>query len=173
MVRRKFGTGCGIWFLRLFILPHTIAGVFLLLAVPTRLGVRYLGTPVTATIERFELRTSTKSGDYYLVTYQYMLNDRRYTDEVIREVRPNVGETFAGRAAAFAGHGMFFPSTFSITRDILPLLGAAIFWNGVISVFLYIAWVVPIRQRWLVRHGDATLGTASGGRVSSRGLFTN
>ena len=162
MVRRKFGTGCGVWFLRLFILPHTIVGGFLLLTVPTRLYVHYLGTAVNATIDAVEPRTSRKGGDYYLVTYHYLLNGRRYDGSESRTVRPVVGETFAGRAAAFAGHDVFRPARFSAPSDLLPLLGAAIFWNGVVSVFLYIAWVVPFRDRWLARHGEATLGAITG-----------
>jgi hypothetical protein len=171
MVSRKSGTGCIIWFLRLFIVPHMVAGVFFILAVPTHLYVHYLGTPVTATIDRIEPRTSKKSGDYYWVTYHYMLDGRRFSDGESRQVRPAVGDTFGGRAAAFAGHGMILAPEFSVVRDVLPLLGAAIFWNGVLSMFLYVLWVVPIRQHWLARHGEATLGTITG-KVVHRGKST-
>jgi hypothetical protein len=135
--------------------------VFLLLVVPTRVYVHYWGTPVTATVDSVEARWSKKGGDYYWISYHYMLNARRYDDTESRNVRPVVGETFAGRAAAFGGRGTMYSPTLR-AKEILPLVGAAIFWNGVLSVFLYMAWVVPVRQRWLARHGEATPGAITG-----------
>lgn len=38
------------------------------------------------------------------------------------------------------------------------MLFFVLFWNGVLSVFVYIAWVVPLHTRWLVRHGAVTVG---------------
>ena len=53
-VRRKsLGSGCGVAFARLFLLPHTLIGIGLLLSVPQHLYVRYFGTPVTATSTRW------------------------------------------------------------------------------------------------------------------------
>src|SRR5262245_1056934 len=80
-VRRKLGTGCALWFPRLFLLPHCIAGIAILLAVPTRWYVYNYGAHVQATIHKLELRTSKKGGDYYLVGFDYQIDSRRYGEE--------------------------------------------------------------------------------------------
>jgi len=41
----------------------------------------------------------------------------------------------------------------------LTLLFFALFWNGILSVFLTLAWIAPIRRGNLIRHGHATTGT--------------
>jgi hypothetical protein len=155
---------------RLFILPHTIMGVFLLLLIPVRLYVHYWGTPVTATIDTFEARPSKKGGDYYYIHYHYVLNGRRHEGTETRNLRPAVGQTFAGRAAELNGHATIDPPTLR-AGDILPLVGIAIFWNGVLWAFLYIAWVAPIRQRRLARYGEATGGVVTG-KQARRGKGT-
>src|SRR3954466_12986520 len=81
VVRRKLGSGCALWFPRLFVLPHMIIGILTLLAVPTRWYVYHHGTHVQAKIHKLERRTSKKGGDYYVVGFDYQLNGRRYSEE--------------------------------------------------------------------------------------------
>ena len=40
-----------------------------------------------------------------------------------------------------------------------------LFWNGILSVFVVIAWVIPIRARNLVKHGETAAGTVVSSRV--------
>src|SRR4051812_24379460 len=69
VVRRKLGSGCALWFPRIFVLPHMIIGILTLLAVPTRWYVYHHGTHVQAKIHKLERRTSKKGGDYYVVGF--------------------------------------------------------------------------------------------------------
>jgi hypothetical protein len=151
-----------LWFARLFILPHTAVGLFLLLIVPVRLFVENWGTPVTATVDRVEPRTR-KGHESHWISYHYLLNGKRYDGKKWQE-RAVVGETIEGRAAVLAGYEMFYTEAPSAS-GLLLVLAFALFWNGLLSVILYMAWVAPLRQRWLVREGVATIGTVTNKRI--------
>jgi hypothetical protein len=176
-VRRKTGTAAGIGCLRVFMLPHLLVGLFLLFAVPARLYVYHFGAPVTAIVDRVESRTSRKHGDYYLVQYHYLLDGRRFDDSKSPSARtgrppPRVGDTFAGRAAALLGHALFLPASLNIVGDITPLAIAAVIWNGFIGVWLYIAWILPLCQRWLATTGEAAIGTITHWQANRRNRTT-
>ncbi len=96
-IRRRGGAmgGCGLIFIRLFILPHMIAGVVLLLML----------------------------GHFF---YDAMLP----------------GESRWGK--------------------ILPLAFFALFWNGLLSVFVYMAWIAPGQEKRLYRRGTPVPGRITG-----------
>jgi hypothetical protein len=171
-VRRRGGTGCAVAFPRFFIMPHVIAGIVMLLAVPVRLYVYNRGTPVKAIIHHIEPRTSRKGGDFYVIGYHYVLNGRRYDDEnesltVAEGRRTKFGDTIDGRAAAFLGQAKFMRLSEG-NNGTWRLLVFALLWNGVVGVFVYITWVMPIRDRRLVRSGTATPGVITGSKESRR-----
>src|SRR5215472_10519475 len=65
------GVGCGVWFVRLFTLPHTLIGIGLLLNIPLTILWALAGTELPATILRGETSTSRKGGVSYTLHYRY------------------------------------------------------------------------------------------------------
>jgi hypothetical protein len=172
-IRRKtWGSGCWLAFLRLFILPHTLVALFLLWQIPQDLYVTWFGTPVTAVVDGRDMQRSKKSRFVYRVKFHYELNNRVFHDSAsVKEEEYNriqIGDRVDGRASSILGHGTFVGPGWQ-RQSILVLCFIAVFWNGILSVFLYSAWVLPIQQRWVAKHGQAAAGTitktyVSGGR---------
>jgi len=168
-VHRKLGSGCGINFLRLFILPHTLIGIALLVAIPINLYIQTCGRPVTATVDKLDTHKSSKGKIYYRVHYHFTLDARRYDsqDSVPLDTwnRTHAGDAIAGRAASVFGHALFFSAGPFGGPSVLVLTGFALFWNSIVGVFFYIAWIAPIRQRLLVKYGAAAPGVVTGKHV--------
>jgi hypothetical protein len=163
-VRRKAGTGCETGCLRVFILPHTLVGLFLLVLVPIRSYVILAGAPTQATVDRADSRTTSKGKPYYSVQFHYALNGRRIDSSETwpsNAPTPYVGDQFTGRAASFLGRAIFLRSSTSLANDVLPLAFFALVWNAFIIVFVYAAWVWPLRQRWLAMYGEAAPGVVT------------
>ncbi|MGD0771112.1 MAG: DUF3592 domain-containing protein [Tepidisphaeraceae bacterium] len=161
-------------FVRLFILPHMCVGVILLLSVPAHLFVARFGTPVTAIVDRMENTPTRKGGVIYDIYYQYTLDRRRYDKRAsVGKSTYNltrVGDHRNGRASGLWGHALFVgPEEWEETGP-LGMLGFALFWNGILSVFVYVLWVVPLRERWIARIGQPALAIVTGRReLSGRG----
>jgi hypothetical protein len=168
-VHRKRGSGCGVNFLRLFILPHTLVGVGLIVAIPVTAYIRNCGQPVTATVDKLDTHRSSKGKISYYVDYHFTLDDRRYDE---RDSVPldtyaytHRGDQIAGRAGLVFNHALFFgPGAFG-GPGVLALMGFALFWNGIVGIFFYTAWIAPIRQRLLVKHGAVAAGVVSGKEI--------
>lgn len=165
------GPGCAIWFMRLFILPHTLIGIGLIGYFILTVLAAAFGTDITATVTKAHTEHRSKGGMNYHVDYTYSADGRQYTNS------DNVGaSTFAavnrpaeieeGTATVRVRHLNLSPWH----RQLLieghspwvsagQMLFAALFWNGILSIFLTLAWVLPIRKRNLIRHGFATTGT--------------
>jgi hypothetical protein len=170
VVRRRAG-GCGLTFLRLFIMPHICAGVILLLSAPAHLFVSRFGTPVTAIVDRIQSTPTRKGGLMYDIYYYYLLDGRRYDERASvgqgTYNQTRVGDRHKGRASGLWGHALFVgPAEWEETGP-LGMLGFALFWNGILSVFVYVLWVVPLRERWIVRVGQPALGIVTGRRERS------
>jgi hypothetical protein len=166
-VRRKsWDSGCTVAFLRLFVLPHMIIGVLLLLSVPQHFYVWHFGTSVTATVDRLDTRPGKKGGTNYYLYFHYQLDGRRYDEsdgtdaDIYRST--HVGEQFPGVATAILGKSLFLSSAKSIGAETGVVLITALFWNGVVSIFAYLFWFVPLRQRWTVKYGEAAVGQIEG-----------
>jgi hypothetical protein len=168
IVKRRISGGCGLAIMRLFILPHTVAGLFLLLSVPAHLYVHLFGTPVVAVVDRSEISASKKGHRSYEIYFHYTVDGHRFHDQTSAGIdepqRAVAGFTFDGLASQFAEHAMFIPHDKSLVGDVLPLLLAALLWNGILSLFLYAVWINPIRQRWLFKYGQAATGAVTGHR---------
>jgi hypothetical protein len=198
-VRRKLGSGCGLWFIRLFILPHTIAGIFLIVSIPFGWYVEHFGTPVTATVDRRETQPTKKGGKLYQLYYHYDFGGRRFegSESVSEEqynqaggvdaggstgltpgsstaitTRPSssksagTGVQFEGRAVAvLPGHPYFRAPSEWGGWSLLPMLGFALFWNGILSFFLYAIWILPLRQRLLVKRGEVATAAITSRKI--------
>jgi hypothetical protein len=174
-VRRKSWTGgCTLTFIRVFILPHTLIGMGMLLSIPVHLYVSNFGTPVTATIDQASSRPNSKGRMVSEVAYHYVLDGHRYDEATSLDsktlARMHQGDHLEGRASAFMGKALFVGPEWQ-HMGALGLLGMALFWNGILSVFLYGVWYVPLRDRWIVRSGEPAIATITG-RKEVRGKGT-
>src|SRR5438105_4116287 len=80
-IRRRQGAfaGCAVVFIRLFILPHMMAGVFFILMVPIEIGEMFLGTVQQGRIVA-KWTTSVKRTNYH-IRYAYDVNGIHRTAE--------------------------------------------------------------------------------------------
>jgi hypothetical protein len=154
-----------------------LAGLCLAGSLVVTLLVAAFGTDVAATVTKTRTSQSSKGGTVYYIYYRYSAGGREYTNS--QTVGANAytpvshPEDPGGRAATvrvrhFALgplHYQLLPQEESPWKLAGVQLFAVLFWNGILSVFVYWAWVVPIRQRLLVRHGHATAGTIVHTRV--------
>jgi hypothetical protein len=165
--RDGVATGCGLWFVRLFILPHTIVGIgFLCLAIGSTglyVAVGLFGDTYQGKITKKEIRKS-KSGKSHYAHFAFTANDREYTGEVsISEVRfgeINEGDAITVRALeSWPGQGNWprVPGHWPLL-DVGVMWLVAVFWNGILSIFLWGAYVRPMRIKWLLRYGQPTQG---------------
>jgi len=164
------GGGCGLWFMRLFILPHMCIGVYLISQVVLTMLVAAFGTDGTAVVTNTRTTHSAKHGTSYLVDYQFSVNDQLYTDSgtVSAQTYAAVTQSHASQDTPATVRIRFCsigPLRYQLlTQEDSPwrtsdsLLFGALFWNGLLSGFIYFAWVAPIRNRNLVKFGTATRG---------------
>lgn len=166
--RDGYKAGCGMWGIRIIMLPHTIIGVgFLVLAVGTTLqffAVALLGTNCEGKIVKKDDSRSVKKSPRYYLLYEFTLDERIHTGEVQVDVEQfravNEGDPISVRAwdvlpdrgqwPRVSGHWQIL----SIGETWIP----ALFWNGVLSFFIWHMYVRPWRQRCLVRSGVPTAG---------------
>ena len=165
---KEFPTsGPALWLVRLFILPHTCVGVFLigqfLLTLIWLICVDDMNGKVT------RAWTEQHKGTNYYIGYRYKIGPTEHSDqttisasaydqlpESIRQPKPlpesQTLDAVSIRLRAF---------TFGRMEKVSPLpplghypivefgqtLFFTLFWNGIVSVFLYQAWVRPYRLR--------------------------
>ena len=166
-VEIKRRSGRALLGMRVLFLPYMLASLFLLLLVPVRLYVHSFGTPVTAVVDRIEPRTSKKGGHWYDVNLHYDFDGRRiaedhdtFSTEVGQQTR--VGDAINGRAVSVLGHVFMLRRAADVRSSTILFLVVGIFCNGLMSVFYYLAWVLPIRRRWLAKYGEEARGKVTG-----------
>lgn len=168
--RRRGGAmaGCGIWFVRLFLLPHTLAGIVLLLAAVvgtlSYLGVSMFGVEMEGQITRKKEVKARKSKKItYTLYYVYTVGGWEYAgnDTVSKEEYDSrkEGQAIPLRVLPWApvAHRVQLPSASSGGSLVGYWIGA-LFWNGVMFLFVWAVWIVPWQQWQLVRWGVPTLG---------------
>jgi len=165
------GPGCAIWFVRLFILPHTFIGIFLIGQFLLTVLTAMFGTDIAATVTKAHTSETRKGGTIYYIDYKYAAAGREYTNsESVGAMTfgrvSNPAELEAERPRVRVRHFEFGPLRHHLLIEAhSPWASAgealvfALFWNGILSVFLTLAWIAPIRRRHLVRNGVATEGT--------------
>lgn len=168
-VQRRGGlaVGCGLWMLRLFILPHTIVGVVMLvLAVAQTLlwaAIALFGTELQARVEKTTSHRA-KSSMTYRLHYSYTIDGVEHTYEVdinqAEHAALKKGQPLTVRHYPGVPHYGHWPQVESHSPlvQVFFFWGFALFWNGVLSIFLWMAWIVPWQQWRIVRYGEATTG---------------
>jgi hypothetical protein len=166
--RDGFGAGCGLWAIRLFILPHMIAGV-VILGTALRTTVQYVrvlavgveceGRVVSKTAEK-----GSKGHVYYSVDYAYPLNGVEHhgrvpVDQDVYD-RLNVGDPVPVRTLEADPEKSPWPriGSRSAPMEVLVAWGVALFWNGFMTVGIWFLYVRPWRARRLIRYGEPTVG---------------
>jgi hypothetical protein len=177
-VRMRPGQGCSIWFVRLFILPHTLAGLFFLFAMPASVVWAVFGTDHTASAERLWATTSSKGRTMYHVAYGYdetPAGPRHSSDATVSadtyqrlQKVPKGSRTVRVRALGFEPP-LFYEAVIEgrggVWKQVAPIWLFGLFWNGGISVFVYLIYYVPWRQRRLCRSGTPIVGQVVSKRV--------
>lgn len=161
---RKHAGFIGLIFVRLFILPHTLLGLGLLLLLLSKFTLAIFGQQSEARVLKKTTQAGSKGGATYKVAYSFTHNVTEYSgnsqiDQAIyqqlRESRsiPIVYLSFLPQYVSdYREPGHFFPAN---TGSFFLI---AIFWNGVVGVFIYVLYIDPWRRKQLIRHGTAAMG---------------
>lgn len=171
-LRGGLGAGCGLWFIRLFILPHTLAGVFILgqavWGTGLYFGIWLFGDEYPGAVTNKSARPGRQGKTVYALDYEYMVAGQLYTGRAsvnAEEYQETAeGDRFSIRALESA------PTSDPWARlpGQTPLWNVggrwliALFWNGILSVFLWHLYVRPWQMRRLVRRGRPAAGIVRG-----------
>jgi hypothetical protein len=170
-VRANLRGAIGLWFLRLFILPHTLIGIGLLVNVPWTLLWAVAHSKLPATVIRGEVHTSSKGGTSYKLYYRYRVGEHWLdgSDGVSQAVYQHYQAPGASEQESRPATVRYFElgpfrkvhlvDAGAPAKEVLTFLFIACFWNGILSVFLYLAYWLPWRTRHLCRWGQAAAGT--------------
>lgn len=160
-IRRRVGKGCETGCLRLFILPHMCAGVFFIIMALHNSLVLIAGQTVQARV--LEHTTSHGKSTTYRIRSAYVWDGREYENQASvsssQYYSLSDGDTVAIKLLPIVPrHGVLVaPGASYFTLFGLPWL-MAVFWNGVLSLFVYAAYIVPIIHKRIVSRGVPTRG---------------
>ncbi len=153
-------------------------GVMMILYFLGIVLVATLGTDTLATVTKSYTRTGSKGGTTYCIDYKFSAHGRDYShsDAVspttyAAVTRPVEAEGQAAQVrirylAIGDFHLQLLIEDHSPWKEAGTVLFIALFWNGILSIFVTLAWVIPIRQRLLVKHGEVARGTILKSRTS-------
>jgi Protein of unknown function (DUF3592) len=159
--------GCGQWFLRLFILPHTLAGVGLVVAtvcaIVMHVAILFVGTEVDGRIVgKIEEPGEDRRQHSLEYTFQLDGDDYRSQARVDAEDYPaaKVGDPISVRTLRWFPEIAHWPRVpgYSPLLTVAGLLCFSVFWNGLLSVFAWRAYLRPWRHWRLVRYGRPARG---------------
>jgi hypothetical protein len=173
-VRRRAGHGWFIGCTHLFILPHTLGGIFLLgllaVTVAGLVSVTFFGSEIPGRIVELQARKGKRGTNYY-VSYRYQVGDSFHQLEVPIDAD---GYQTLQKDAAITVRVLMTAPIFAPQllvpgvhpwREAAGIVFAALFWNGIMSVFLWTLYVEPWRLRRLVKLGTPTTGVITGKEV--------
>ena len=173
-IRRKDGMlgGCGLIFIRLFILPHMIAGVIVLLLVPLTLAEVFFGEVQQGQI--IDKWTTKGKKTYYHIKFAYDADGSQRTGErtcsqaqyeamgdLKRKQPPPSIEIRGLHVLGHFYHEDLLPGE-SRWGKVVPFLVFALFWNGLLYVFVHMAWIAPLQEKRLYRRGTPVPGRITG-----------
>lgn len=150
--------------LLLFLLPFVLIGMGLVGGVFSSTGLLLIGRTTTGYITH-RASVSGDDGDSYSVDYTYRVDGKEYKgrDSVEQEVYDNSNIGWSTSVKYFP----FAPGIYSIA--LLPdrteidalesLLFFALFWNGILSVFVFFFWIKPMLYRSVYRRGKVAVAT--------------
>src|SRR5258706_3502604 len=167
-IRRKSISGCAIGFAQLFILPHMLIGFGALLFVIGEGGLLTFGPSTTARVTTQETHTSSKGNKSYSDKYTYVSGGQTYTDSVnltasqYSQLTPGATLTVKSFHIGKLGASIVVDPIGPTLKSLGFLLLWAVFWNGVVSIFVWQLYILPLRRRWLAKNGQAIWGSIVG-----------
>jgi hypothetical protein len=179
-IRRRPGSS-GFWliFCRLFILPHMIIGALLLLAVPATIAAVFFGNVHQGRVAKTWTVRSSKGRTNYHLNYAYEAGGKQRTGERTISQR-QYGKLTGGSTGGmippiqiWTAHlgGYYFEQVVLSDESPWESVGLAVlfalFWNGVLSVFVYFLWIAPWQEKRLDRWGTPVPGRITGMRTRS------
>ena len=168
--RRVHGRlGGSLWFTRIFIMPHVLIGIGVAGYLAFLLLWRLFGVDYPATVVDAKVSRSSKHGDRYILHYRFEAGGeiRLGSDSVGWPVYQNYQNTSPGQTnppvmVHYLGLGPLHHATLREAGSPWAEIGFlslwALFWNGVLSIFVYQIWVKPLRVRRLYQFGNSTSG---------------
>ena len=168
--------GGSLWFGRIFIMPHVLIGIGGAGYLVFLLAWRLLGADYPATVTGAKVWHSSKRGDSYALNYRFEAGGETRLDSA--KVSWSVYQTYRNPVASQTNppvtvhylavgplHHSALRESGSPWSEISFMILWTVFWNGVMSLFVYQMWVKPIRTRRLYKNGDATTGKLVSKRV--------
>src|SRR5208337_2716532 len=164
------GGGGAVWFIRIFIMPHMLVGVVVAALFTLTVATALIGTDTKGTVLSTHKSRSRKGGRTYSVEYRYYAGWRAFTNsdsvswqlyEQIAAPQKLEGQPALVKVRYFVAgplHHHVLTEEHSAWSEAGFLLLFTLFWNGILSIFVYLAWIQPLRRRWLIRHGQAVPG---------------
>jgi hypothetical protein len=165
-IRRRSGksAGCGKGCAGLFLLPHTVVGIGMLVAAFMMTFIALLGTSIPATITG-RLADKDSDGDpRYQLKYTYQYENVTY--QKWAGVSLNTYSTWPdGAPTSVKLLPLPFVSDYprlmvpgNKSMSVLGIWGFALFWNGIVGVFWWGIVITPRNRHRLVRHGMPVKG---------------
>lgn len=146
------------------LVPHVWVGVGFLAATVWIPCVQWFGQDVTATVVGKEVHRGKGNHYRYELRYAYDVGGRGFNGSVdVTErafnARYAIGSPLPVRALGVLGRS----SSRALTPDgigagFLQKAGFALFWNGILSVFVLSICAAPLRERRLIRDGEVAPG---------------
>lgn len=160
----SFGARLSVWFPRIFILPHALAGVGFLLVMLGSLLWLLLGQNLEADVLR-TLSTRSKGRELCSAQWEYLRGGERHggTSSIAcarREALSRPGAVVRVRALHLGrwGHAALWGPGEGVEVLVFPWI-FGVLWNGILGVFIWQLYVAPERQRRLVANGLFVEGT--------------
>lgn len=164
-VRYRNKSGClGIWGIRLFILPHTLVGLGVALMFLFKITLGLFGSRVDGRFENESSKLSSKRKTITLLTYSFFANQERHFVEV--EVSDSRNRMLKEKARLPIVYLAILPRQTSQLMETDQMFppdtwvsgGIALFWNSILSVFIYAIYILPYRKKRLLMYGVETSG---------------
>ncbi len=160
--------------MRLFILPHMLVGIGLILALVIKLSLGLFGTRVEGTVMEKTVHEDSESGPTHHVKFAFTSGGQ--TCEGKAQVGADVFRSLAREDGIPVVHLPLLPqylSTYQPPQSRFPggtgkILGFALFWNALVGVFVGVLYIAPWRNKRLLRSG-----TGAAGRVTNKRMNTD
>lgn len=154
----------------MFIMPHVIIGLGIMV-YPVLLGLTSIVGVETPAVLTDKAKGRDSDGDrYYKLEYEYRWNDQKYSKNLsvdnAKYSKFKIGDDTRVRFLP----GIFRDQTQQLQNpdksydgititSLIFYLFFMLFWNGIVSVFVFILYIAPFLEWWLLRYGSVCIGT--------------
>lgn len=167
--KRRTGLGC----IRIFIMPHTLVGIGMIAYALFLAAMLLFGEEVPGRVVDSHQGTDDDGDPAYTLVYTYRVGGTEYrgSSSVSRETFTRVSDGGVVRVVAFPltpGVGSSIAGEPGGGGILLFVVVFAVFWNSILSVFLWQIYVLPHLHRQLFRSGSPVTGTVTKKEVARR-----